>query len=140
MRDVTEWIRGALANRREVKRRPPGNVVLGAVLHNIIAERADHGLLIVTDGSEQLIGGDDQPMHVIEDEPILFVGSATSPGHAEILDSIVRDITPHTRALRQARTRVKELATANHRKDEFLATLSHELRSPLASIQPARQK
>ena len=137
MHDVTEWIRGALANRREVKRRPPGNVVLGAVLHNIIAERADHGLLIVTDGSERLIGGDDQPMHVLEDEPILFVGSATSPGHAEILDSIVRDITPHTRALRQARTRVKELATANHRKDEFLATLSHELRSPLASIQNA---
>jgi signal transduction histidine kinase len=39
--------------------------------------------------------------------------------------------------LRQARLRVKELTAANRRKDEFLATLSHELRSPLAAIQNA---
>jgi signal transduction histidine kinase len=32
-------------------------------------------------------------------------------------------------------TKIAELTTANRRKDEFLATLSHELRSPLASIQ-----
>ena len=30
--------------------------------------------------------------------------------------------------------RAEELVAAGHRKDEFLATLSHELRSPLASI------
>ena len=56
-------------------------------------------------------------------------------------------------ALRQARSRVEELVTANRRKDEFLAMLGHELRSPLTSINngvhllsrqtedtPARQK
>jgi two-component system, sensor histidine kinase len=37
--------------------------------------------------------------------------------------------------LRPAHLRVEELASANRRKDEFLAMLSHELRSPLASIQ-----
>jgi signal transduction histidine kinase len=36
--------------------------------------------------------------------------------------------------LHPAHSRVEELASANRRKDEFLATLSHELRSPLASI------
>jgi len=59
------------------------------------------------------------------------------PGRARIPDSVVRDITPYTRPLRQARLRVEELATANRRKDEFLAMLSHELRSPLAAIQNA---
>src|SRR5512142_476041 len=37
--------------------------------------------------------------------------------------------------LRKARSRIDELATANSRKDEFLAMVGHELRSPLASIQ-----
>ena len=59
------------------------------------------------------------------------------PGRARIPDSVVRDITPYMRPLRQARLRVEELATANRRKDEFLAMLSHELRSPLAAIQNA---
>ncbi len=39
--------------------------------------------------------------------------------------------------LLQATLRVEELAAANRRKDEFLAILSHELRSPLTSIHNA---
>jgi len=59
------------------------------------------------------------------------------PRRARILDRVVHDISPHTRPLRQARLRVQELTAANRRKDEFLAMLSHELRSPLAAIQNA---
>src|ERR1700694_5133759 len=59
------------------------------------------------------------------------------PRRARVLDSVVRDISPHMRPLRQARLQVEELTTANRRKDEFLAMLSHELRSPLAAIQNA---
>ena len=66
------------------------------------------------------------------------VGHRTYPPvGARIPASVVRDISPQTRPLRQARLRVKELTAANRRKDEFLATLSHELRSPLAAIQNA---
>jgi PAS domain S-box-containing protein len=46
--------------------------------------------------------------------------------------AIVRDITQHKRA--QA-----ALRDADRRKDEFLATLSHELRNPLAPIRMAAQ-
>jgi len=56
---------------------------------------------------------------------------------AKALDSPICDITPYTRPLLQARLQVQELALANRRKDEFLAILSHELRSPLATIKNA---
>ena len=55
-----------------------------------------------------------------------------SPVHARMLDSAVHRNTPYT--LCQARLRVEELTTANRHKDEFLAMLGHELRSPLAAI------
>jgi hypothetical protein len=48
-----------------------------------------------------------------------------SPRQMAILHNSVRDITPQMRLLRRARKRVKALAAANRRKDEFLATLSH---------------
>jgi signal transduction histidine kinase len=49
-----------------------------------------------------------------------------------MIDSGVRGNTSYL--LCQARLRVEELASANHRKDEFLAMLGHELRNPLAAI------
>jgi len=55
-----------------------------------------------------------------------------TPGLAGTIGSGVRDITQYS--LRQARMQVEKLVTANRRKDEFLAMLGHELRSPLAAI------
>jgi signal transduction histidine kinase len=159
MRNVAEWIRGTLESRREANRPPLGNVVLGMVSHNDTVERANHGLHVVTHSAEWFMDDDGAPTPVLEDErsaASLFVGSTTEPspgaarlvsepefsrpplaGRTRVPDSIVRDITPHTRALRQAQVRVEELATANRRKDEFLAMLSHELRSPLGAIRNA---
>jgi signal transduction histidine kinase len=54
---------------------------------------------------------------------------------ARLILNVVRDITRRTWPLRYAQLQMEQLASANLRKDEFLAMLSHELRSPLASIQ-----
>jgi signal transduction histidine kinase len=63
--------------------------------------------------------------------------AAVSNGHrfarGRLSGTMAGDIARQSWPL-QARLRVEELAAANRRKDEFLAMLSHELRSPLASI------
>jgi signal transduction histidine kinase len=195
MRDVTEWIRGSLPSRRESIQLPPGQAVLGAVLHTIIAERVLPGVRVGTHGIERSIDSEGAPIDGLDDElaaAILFIGSTTepyagpallapeprfsglplaedgllvvdaesgrvvdtlpfvtqktgprvngeilhnthSPGHARMIDSGVRGNTSYS--LCQARLRVEELASANRRKDEFLAMLGHELRNPLAAIQ-----
>jgi signal transduction histidine kinase len=163
MRDGAKWIRRMPANGRAANQQPPGDNVLGTGFADVIAERANQRLLVVTRGTEGLNDQAGAPLPVLEDEPaatILFVGSTTEPrpgqksrpringdalhssyplGAPEILGSAVRDITRYRRRLRQARLRTSELVNANRRKDEFLAMLSHELRSPLAAIQSAIQ-
>lgn len=52
---------------------------------------------------------------------------------------IVRDITERKRLEQELRQRLEELAEADRRKDEFLATLAHELRNPLAPVGTAVQ-
>lgn len=54
--------------------------------------------------------------------------------------SFIRDdplVTQHNPPRRLSRSRIDELITADRRKNEFLAVLCHELRSPLTSIQNA---
>jgi len=46
-------------------------------------------------------------------------------------------VAQHNPPPRLVRSRIEEVVTADHRKNEFLAMLCHELRSPLASIQNA---
>jgi signal transduction histidine kinase len=140
MRDVTAWKHGTRASRREGVQLPPGQRLLGAVLHNIIAERASLGVPPATHGIEWSIDNEGVPIQRLEDAlatGTLFIGSTTEANSDLALLGM----------------RLEELATANRRKDEFLAMLGHELRNPLASINngilllsrqsedtPARQK
>ncbi len=51
----------------------------------------------------------------------------------------LRDITDRKRLEEELRERVEALAADDHRKNEFLAMLAHELRNPLAPIRNAVQ-
>ncbi|MDB5756330.1 MAG: hybrid sensor histidine kinase/response regulator, partial [Massilia sp.] len=68
--------------------------------------------------------------------PIYFKGFAVRDDRGEIigLATIARDITEQKRAEDELRRVAADLSEADHRKSEFLATLAHELRNPLAPI------
>lgn len=53
---------------------------------------------------------------------------------SELNASLDQRVTERTRALQESEARLRE---ANERKDEFLATLAHELRNPLAPVRNA---
>ena len=55
-------------------------------------------------------------------------------GEIESVLCITRDVTAQKRLEHELRRRMAELADADRRKDEFLATLAHELRNPLAPL------
>ena len=60
-----------------------------------------------------------------------------SNGQAARAVAVIEDITERKRLESELQRRVAELAEADRRKDEFLATLAHELRNPLAPIRNA---
>lgn len=82
MREVTEETRGMVASRREAAERPPGSVAPRMIFHNTFSVCPNHRLLVVTDGRERVIGGEDQPMHDPGDKPapatLLVGGTAES--------------------------------------------------------------
>jgi PAS domain S-box-containing protein len=68
--------------------------------------------------------------------PVYFKGFAVRDAENQNigLATITRDITAQKRAEDELRRVAADLSEADHRKSEFLATLAHELRNPLAPI------
>jgi PAS domain S-box-containing protein len=60
-------------------------------------------------------------------------------GGTKYLIGVVVDITQRKRLEDELRSQAAELRDADRRKDEFLATLAHELRNPLAPIRNSLQ-
>ena len=54
MRDGAKWIRRMPANGRAANQQPPGDKFLGTGFADVIAERANQRLLVVTRGTERL--------------------------------------------------------------------------------------
>ena len=75
-------------------------------------------------------------------ETVVSYNATTFHDRARKLQGVfaaARDITERSRLETQMREQAAELADLHRRKDEFLAMLSHELRSPLAPIANAVQ-
>jgi PAS domain S-box-containing protein len=66
-----------------------------------------------------------------------IVANAYVEGHHNVIQCNIRDITERSRLERTLKEKSDALADLHRRKDEFLAMLSHELRSPLAPISNA---
>ncbi len=73
--------------------------------------------------------------------PISLTISPIKDGEGRIIGAskIARDITERKQLEDERRQIAAELSDANRQKDEFLATLAHELRNPLAPIRNALQ-
>ena len=101
----------------EYTREPVENPALRALREGVIVGLANHTILISKDGTERSIDDSAAPIRV-PDGPVFGC----------VL--VFRDVTERARL-------DAEMRTADRRKDEFLATLAHELRNPLAPISNA---
>ena len=63
-----------------------------------------------------------------------FVSNVYESNHRRVAQCNIRDISVRSRLEKQTQRQAAELSDLHRRKDEFLAMLSHELRSPLAPI------
>lgn len=80
-----------------------------------------------------------EPNGKLEQRFVSFIYQPTFDYRGDITGIFVEgnDVTESVRTFRALQASERELVAANHRKDEFLAMLAHELRNPLAPIATA---
>jgi len=71
--------------------------------------------------------------------PVEMVANKYEEGMQPVIQCNIRDISERRKLEKQTLIQAAELSDLHRRKDEFLAMLSHELRSPLAPIANAVQ-
>ncbi len=79
-------------------------------------------------GDSAILGADGEEIPISQ----LILAHSSADGNEQFISTIARDMT-------EMHAHARELEEADRRKDDFLATLSHELRNPLHAIQTAVQ-
>jgi PAS domain S-box-containing protein len=100
--------------------------IIGALLSGEIASYNLEKRYLRKDGKQVWVHANATLVRNNEGQPKLTVG-------------VIQDITERKRVEQQLRELAAQLSEADCRKDEFLATLAHELRNPLAPIRNALQ-
>jgi PAS domain S-box-containing protein len=105
----------------EHTRQPVDNPAMRALRDGVVVGLANHTILIAKDKTERPIDDSAAP---IRDRAGVMFGCVL----------VFRDITERHHMENELRRVAADLSEAARRKDEFLATLAHELRNPLAPI------
>lgn len=105
----------------EQTRRPAPNPARQALREGSIVYLANHTLLISRDGTDRPIDDSAAPIRGIGGETMGVVLA-------------FRDVTDRRAREHELRRMAADLSEADRRKDQFIATLAHELRNPLAPI------
>ena len=110
----------------EHSRQPVENPVEKVLREGVTLGLANHTILIVKGGGERPIDDSAAP---IRDQAGVVIGVVL----------VFRDVTERKVLEDNLRQSAADLSEADRRKDEFLATLAHELRNPLAPIRNSLQ-
>ena len=110
----------------EETRDPADNPVHKVLETGGIVGLANHTVLLRQDGAEVPIDDSAAPIR-------------SAQGSLQGVVLVFRDVTERRRLESDQQRRAQELVEADHRKDEFLAALAHEIRNPLSAVQNAVQ-